>query len=212
MNDTGRPDDVLSASDEELFATVRGTPPADRGPIDASQALGVLFERYHARVLRSCERILGETGRAEDAMHEIFLGLLDGSRSYRERASFGAWLFVLTRNHCLNALRRYRREIDVDPYEELVNHPDTTASPQEFTEREEITERIERACEEHLNATERRVIDLQLRWGLSVKAIDSLLGLTNTSGARTHLSTAKRKLRIALADLAPSSGGGEDQR
>lgn len=202
MGDAASLDDLSVRSDEELFATVRGEAPPSCQQIAANQALGVLFERYHARVLHSCERILGETAQAEDAMQEIFLGLLDPSRKYQDRMSFGAWLFVLTRNHCLNALRRQRREIGVDPYEEFVNEPTPDGDPVEMMERREISERIQAACESKLNPMEQRVIDLRLKWGLSVKAIDSMLGLTNVSGARTHLSTAKRKLRLALTDLA----------
>ena len=182
---------------------VRGDRGSSRGDLEPTEALGVLFERYHVRVLRSCERILGERELAEDCLHDIFMDLLDPARKYENRGSFGAWLFVTTRNQSLNALRRHRREIDVDPYEEFVNLPSSNASPATEFENSEIRDRIRIACETELSPTERRVVELRLKWGLSVKAIDSMLELTNTSGSRTHLSTARRKLRRALANIAP---------
>ena len=204
MHDTGIFADRPPLSDEELFAVVRGEPCPSCRDLGPTKALGILFDRYHARVLHSCERILGERGLAEDCLHDIFISLLDPARKYQNRGNFGAWLFVTTRNHCLNALKRHRREIDMDPYEEFVNRPSAQAGPATEFENREIGERIRAACDTELNETEQRVIDLRLKWGLSIKAIDSILELTNVSGSRTHLSTATRKLRRALADIAPS--------
>lgn len=200
MGDSGIARSFDSRSDEELFAIVRDP----RSSRESGAALGVLFERYHARVLHSCERILKEGPAAEDAMQEIFLGLLDVDRHYESRGSFGAWLFVLTRNHCLNALRRRRREVDVDPYEAFLHESDEAPDPMEAAVRRDIGERFQEACETQLSPIEQRVIDLRLQWELPVKEINRMLDLDNASGARTHLSTARRKLRLALADYAPT--------
>ncbi len=204
MHERPKPGVMASRSDEQLLLLLREK--GDRW----REALAVLFERYHARVLLSCERILGPGPAAEDAMQDIFLSLIEKAQRYENRRSFGAWLFVVTRNHCLNALRRRRREVDMDPYEDFVHEASPAPGPAEDAADYELGERIRQACEERLSPMERRVVDLRLKWGLSVKDIDNLLDLTNASGARTYLSTAKRKLRAALAEFFPPStrGGG----
>jgi RNA polymerase sigma factor (sigma-70 family) len=204
MHDPATPARAESWTDEELFASIRGERNASTTAIGAQAALGVLFERYHARVLLSCEKILGKGPAAEDAAQDIFLGLLGTKRQYQNRRSFGAWLFVITRNHCLNALRRNRRETDVDPYEAFLGRASSGPDPAQLTADRELGEHIRRACETKLSVMEQRVIDLRLRWELPVKEIDSLLSLDNQSGARTYLSTARRKLRTALADFVDS--------
>lgn len=199
MRDSEMPRREDPRSDEELFDTVR----SEFEPDDSRRALGILFDRYHVRVLLSCERILGAGPDAEDAMQEIFLGLVEGPRHYEDRSSFGAWLYVLTRNHCLNSLRRRRREIDVDLYEEFLQEASEALDPAEECSKADLGEQIRRACQTQLTPIEQRVVDLRLRWELPVKEINRMLDLQNRSGARTHLSTARTKLRRALAEFAP---------
>lgn len=53
-------------------------------------------------------------------------------------------------------------------------------------------------CEEELNPREQAVIHLRFVWQMSIRQINQLLELENRSGARTHLTTAMRKLRRAV--------------
>ena len=200
-----------SWTDEQLFESLRAES-ASESPLAPAEALGILFERYHVRVLRQCERLLGDSAGAEDATHEIFLGLLEKPRPYESRRGFGAWLYVVTRNHCLNLLRRSRREVGHDSWEEILQADEPHDAARRRAEETSILASIESFCERELTPMEQRVVRLRFGWGFSVKQINELLDLTNASGARTHLTTATRKLREAFVTPDEDATGKEGQR
>lgn len=81
---------------------------------------GVAFERLvrlHAdAVFAHAMRFFGERQVAEDATQEVFLKVYRSLAGFDGRSSFSTWLFRLTRNVCIDMLRRDRRRpIPVDP-------------------------------------------------------------------------------------------------
>jgi RNA polymerase sigma-70 factor (ECF subfamily) len=86
---------------------------AARGGDAAS--LGVLLESYRPRLLAVAVRLLGDYGRAEDAVQETFVLALRRIGGVRDPAAFGGWLHTVLRNVCLTALRGH----DEQPVAEL---------------------------------------------------------------------------------------------
>jgi RNA polymerase sigma factor (sigma-70 family) len=72
-------------------------------------AMGLLFERHHGRVLSLCHRMTGDAHVAEDLAQECFLRVLRYASSFRGEAAFSTWLYRLTRNVCLDHLRADER-------------------------------------------------------------------------------------------------------
>lgn len=83
--------------------------PRPRGPAMAP-AFERLFVREYARVVRIAQRVLGDTGEAEDVAQEAFLSFY---RSHPADAPFAAaWLHAAAAHASLNAVRgRTRRAI-----------------------------------------------------------------------------------------------------
>ena len=73
-----------------------------RGEIEG---LEVLYSIYAERIFRTCFRILGNRGAAEDQTHEIFLRLFAKIGQFDGRSRFSTWLYRLAVNHTLNRLR-----------------------------------------------------------------------------------------------------------
>jgi RNA polymerase sigma-70 factor (ECF subfamily) len=77
-------------------------------------AMAALYDRYSALVYSVGLRVLGDTGRAEDVLQEVFIqlwrnpGVFDSSRG-----NLGAWLAVIARNRAIDALRKRRPETDI---------------------------------------------------------------------------------------------------
>ena len=69
-----------------------------------------LVRAYQARVLRLCASLLRDDALAEDAAQEIFLKAYQALASFRGRSAFSTWLYRIAANHCLDLLRRRRRE------------------------------------------------------------------------------------------------------
>ena len=84
---------------------------------DDREAFAELVERHHRRLLRVCERLLGDPEDARDAVQEVFLKLLRKAAGFRPRALVSTWLYRIAVNHCLNQLRRRRlvRMVSLSP-------------------------------------------------------------------------------------------------
>src|SRR5690554_4926860 len=113
-------------SDEVLVTTelVHGEAAADpewellaRVAAHDRAAFAELVERHHRRLLRVCERLLGNPEDARDAVQEVFLKVLRKAGGFRPRALVSTWLYRIAVNHCLNQLRRRRliRLISLSP-------------------------------------------------------------------------------------------------
>jgi RNA polymerase sigma-70 factor, ECF subfamily len=186
-------------TDDELVALVGQASPSDSSV--SRRAFEELFSRYHAKVMRWCLRVIGDDSTAEDVCQAIFLELIDGASKYDPRQRFGAWLYVMTRSRCLNALRHRSRQHE-ESDDSLATLLVDDRSPLSSLEREELRSQVQRVCRERLNEREQQVIHLRYTWELPVDEITRALGLTNASGARTHIRSAEEKLRRFLKSFA----------
>lgn len=73
-------------------------------------AFGHLVERWHARVYRLVQRIVGED-EAEDVLQETFLSAWRALPRFKGEAQFGTWLYRIATNAAL--MRRRKRRPDV---------------------------------------------------------------------------------------------------
>ena len=112
---------MTSPSDAELMRAVRA---------GHSSALGSLFERHHARLYRFCLRMVGNPHAAEDLVQEVFMRILKFSKTFRNDASFGPWMFRIARNACADHLRRVAREPDTEPDFDTIPAQTPTAESQ----------------------------------------------------------------------------------
>ncbi len=78
----------------------------ERAAAGDAEAFGVLVTRHQERLLRLCERMLGDVEEARDATQEVFLKAFRKAGSYRPRGKVYTWLYRIAVNHCLNRLRR----------------------------------------------------------------------------------------------------------
>lgn len=71
-----------------------------------SDALGLLYDRHASRLLGVAQRILGDTGEAEEVLQEVFLWVWKSAASFDSvRGSVIAWLLVATRSRAIDRLR-----------------------------------------------------------------------------------------------------------
>src|SRR5689334_8866414 len=66
------------------------------------EAFAELVERHHRRLLRVCERLLGDAEDARDAVQEVFLKVMVKAGGFRPKALVSTWLYRVAVNHCLN--------------------------------------------------------------------------------------------------------------
>jgi RNA polymerase sigma-70 factor (ECF subfamily) len=82
--------------------------PEDR--VDSRESIGRVYERCRPRVYRRCRQILNDDEAARDAVHDVFLKLLDLPESavFRHESRVSAWLVAIATHHCLNIVRANR--------------------------------------------------------------------------------------------------------
>lgn len=68
-----------------------------------------LVERHQRSVFRFARNLIGDEHEAEDIAQEVFVTAFSNLSSYDgKRAAFLTWLLTITRNRCINQLKRKR--------------------------------------------------------------------------------------------------------
>ena len=154
-----------------------------------------LYGRYARPVLGLALRRLGDRGRAEDSVQEVFAAVWRSAASYgRARGPGAAWLYTIARNGIVDAQRRRPVPTVADPPDAV----STGATPDEEAEASWNAWRVHRALET-LPEHERAVIDLAYFSGLSQSEVADLLQIP--------LGTVKTRTRSGLARLADALDG-----
>ena len=163
-------------------------------------AFGRLVEPYRRELLAHCYRMLGSVPDAEDALQDALLGAWHGLGAFEGRSSLRSWLYTITTNACLKAVRRRpQRVLPIDygpasdphdrPAEPLVEAvwvdpvPDDkvladvdTAGPAARYERRESVELAFIAALQHLAPRQRAVLILRDVLGFSARETAEVLG------------------------------------
>lgn len=87
--------------------------------------MGVLLERHRAPLHALALGMLGHGPQAQDAVHDTFLIALLKLESLEDPNSVGAWLRRVTRNVCLESMRKTKGLLPLD----VLPHRDTLRSP-----------------------------------------------------------------------------------
>ena len=199
-------------SDEELVERYQLQAGIPAGNVFLDQ----LFQRHHRRVAAWCFRMTGDVDSAADLAQEIFLKAFQHIGSFRSEAKFTTWLYSIARNRCTDELRARasRREEAPDAMlEELADL--RTEEISAALERKDSAAIVKQMMQDSLNEVERNVMTLHYAEEMPLDAITRLLRLTNTSGAKAHIVSARRKLAQALDRWRQSQrrpGGGISAR
>lgn len=169
---------------------------------EAEDYLNELFGRYRSRVAVWCYRFTGDREAAGDLAQEVFLKVFRHLDSFEGSSKFSTWLYTVARNHCFNEAkaRSARPEQALDALEaEPVDagRQDALASLISNESRKQAG----KLMAEVLDETERTIMALHFGNGLELGSITRLLGLTNASGARAYIQSAKRKLSVAVGRM-----------
>ena len=181
-------------SDEELLARARQSSGAERDAL-----VNELFARHYERVARWCLRFTGDRERAADLAQDVFLKAHRHLDSFKAAARFSTWLYSIARNESLSQLQRAGPPTDSD--EVLADVAAMAAAPDELASRSQQTQRVREFLAATLDHLERTVYVLHYGDDMPLDAITRLLRLTNTSGAKAYIVSARRKLAKAVQRL-----------
>jgi RNA polymerase sigma-70 factor, ECF subfamily len=182
--------DYSGLTDEELVMAHRAA-----GPAVSNEAVEELFRRYLPRTARWCRRFTQDRDSAHDLAQDILFRAYRGLDKWRGSCQFSTWLYVITRNHYLSLLRKRAAQpacIDSSRAELI---PDRTLGEiHGRVEREQLMARRWQAMVKALTRTEATVMMLHYGEDVPLREITANLGLTNKSGAKAYIMSARRKL------------------
>lgn len=72
------------------------------------EAYNQLFEKYHTAIYRYCLKFLGDKELAKDAFQDTFMKMFEHRFEFKSD-NFGAWLYTICRNVCLNMIRGQKK-------------------------------------------------------------------------------------------------------
>jgi len=182
-------------SDEDLIAAYR----SGWGPRTREDAADELFRRHQSRIERWCFRFTHDRETAADLAQEILLRAYRNLDKYRGECRFSTWLYVIARNLCFTAVQRRASEPVWIAKSQSTELPDTVSIDiHDAFESEQRRQTKWRFILETLDKTEARVMLLHYGEELPLSAVSRMLGLTNKSGAKAYIVSARRKLDAAM--------------
>lgn len=187
------PDLTLLVSDADLLARLRD---GDHAAFEA------IFRQWYEPVVRAANRVLHDSGVAEELSQDVFLELWRRRDTLAPDSSVAGYLMQAVRNRALNHLRHLQVQRKSAVYVEALSEPaeqadaDTQAGELQDAIRDAIAALPPRTREVFLMSRERnlRYSEIAEALGVSVKAVEA------------NMSRALRQLRDRLSPFLPSAG------
>ena len=172
--------------------------PADEAIIQLVQAGRgrEAFERlvpaYRRRVFGLAYSILRDRAAAEDLAQEVFVKLMHALPHYDGRAQLSTWIYAITRNAAVSALRSRRRTVSIADPAVLAEVDAVTHAPDVEPEDAALRRGIEA-----LPDRQRQAVTLYYLDERPVNEVAEMMGLpVNT--VKTHLHRARASLAVLL--------------
>lgn len=160
-------------------------------------AFSAVFEHYYPRVFEFIRRIVKNDAMAEDVAQDVFVKVWERREMFAvEVHSLSSYIYVMSRNAAINALRRMGR---VTPYaDSTITPPLADSIEEDYYAREK--ELIIRLVVCRMPEQRRRVFEMSRYMGMDNQTIATTLNISKKT-VENHLTLALKTLRSALASF-----------
>lgn len=168
---------------------------AQQGQVDAFRTLVTAYER---RLLFFIRRILGEEDRSLDVLQDVWLIAIKKLPSLRAAEAFRVWLYRITRDVAVDAIRGRLRERDVfaDLAEPLPDELHAVSEPNFTTENVEWVHHALGL----LSAAHREVLTLRFLEDMSLEEVSQVIGCP-LGTVKSRLHHGQRLLKEKIQEL-----------
>ena len=178
--------DKQQVEDAELVAKYRST-----GNLET---LGTLYNRYMHLVFGVCINYFKDEELSKDAVMQIFEELIP-KLMVHEVQNFRSWLHVLTRNHCLMALRKSGKQHIVSLDDAFVENTEFVHLDIDSTKETQLT--LMEKCMESLTEEQRKSVDLFYLQEKCYKEVADITGYDMLK-VKSYIQNGKRNLKICI--------------
>ena len=145
-----------------------------------------LYRRFGERMKSIAWNHLGNVSDAEDAVQETFLKLHRSASTYTGEASFSTWAFRILVNTCYDLLRKRRRRITEEAFDDVPETAERTAPHVDDAKRMTLKKLLDELPEQR-----RSVFTLFEIEGLSHAEIGEILGISEGNSKWILFATKK---------------------
>jgi RNA polymerase sigma-70 factor (ECF subfamily) len=160
------------------------------------EAFDELVPAYRRRVFGLAYGILRDRAAAEDLAQEVFVKLWQALPRYDGRAKLSTWVYAITRNAAVSALRARRRSLSMSDSAVLAEVEAIAAAPGAEPGDAGLRRRVEALPEKQRQAVTLYYLDER-----PVEEVAEMMGMP--------VNTVKTHLHRARASLAAALGAGE---
>ncbi|MEO8099382.1 MAG: RNA polymerase sigma factor [Acidobacteriota bacterium] len=189
-------EDWRTLSDEDLIAAYR----EGDGSRTREEVADELIRRHQSRITRWVFRFTHDRESAADLAQEILFRAYRNLDKYRGECRFSTWLYVIARNLCFTAVQKRNNEPVWIAKSQSTELPDLCSTDiHASVELEQSRQSNWRFILDTLDRTEAKVMMLHYGRELPLSDVSRMLGLTNKSGAKAYIVSARRKLDAAMS-------------
>ncbi len=187
---TSTPGEADRGMDEPIVDRLRAGRP--------SEAFEALVTAYRRRVFGVAYAIVGSRAAAEDVAQEVFVKLWKSLDRYDGRAKLSTWIYAITRNAAISALRRERPAGSLSDAATLAE-AESQAAVTDDPRADDAT--LWRAVA-GLPEAQRQAVILYYQDERPVEEVAAMLGMPANT-VKTHLHRARTRLAATLDASAP---------
>jgi len=155
-------------------------------------AFASLYGHYKDKIYSIAYSLTKSVPLAEETVQDVFMKMWLKRVSLREAQSFKDYLFIVTRNHIFNLLKRQAlHELAVDKLSRQPQH--SFPAPDDFLENKAYRDLLQQAINQ-LPAQQQQVYKLSKEQGLKREEVAAQLGLSPET-VKIHLARAMRAIR-----------------
>lgn len=158
------------------------------------EALGTLYNKYMHLVFGVCFNYFKDEEQSKDAVMQIFEELVLKLKLHQVQ-NFKSWLHVLTRNHCLMALRKSAKNPTVTLEDNFVENDDFVHL--DIDDAKETQLSVMEKCMETLSEEQRKSVELFYLQEKCYKEVADITGYDMLK-VKSYIQNGKRNLKICI--------------
>jgi RNA polymerase sigma-70 factor (ECF subfamily) len=158
-------------------------------------AMRILYARHNVRVYRFIARMVGDAGRAEDLVSEVFIDVWSQADRFESRSQVTTWILSIARFKALSALHR-RRDAELDETAmQLIE--DTADTPEQTILNIDLSAQL-RTLFALMSREHREIIDLVYYREKSVEEVAEIIHMPKNT-VKTRMFYARKRLEQLLS-------------